>query len=55
MLESGRLFVSDTGVFSGLALIDPHSVRRTNGKNNVSVDHIIVCVHTLKTHTFINF
>lgn len=47
MLNS-RLFVSDTSIFSGLILVDPHSVRAT-GENNVSIDDI--CVHDLKTHT----
>lgn len=44
---SCRLFVSDTGVFTGLALLDPH-LTRVDGYKNVSVDHI-VCIHNLNT------
>ena len=41
-----RLSVPDAGVFSGLTLVGPHTVRG-DGEDNVSVDHI-VCTRHLK-------
>lgn len=44
-----RLFVSDTGVLSGLTVGEQHW-SGARGENNISIDDII-CVHGLKTYT----